>query len=671
MKKILFPLLVCGLFACSKKDNENSPSTQPEAVTEITTYLSGVDSLSQFGIALKKTTISATDAAGGLTVFATGDEAIGTYDIGAKTMGSDLPDSVVKSHIVKGVIKASDLTDGKILIALSGKELKVKVVDGHIYINGVLILFADGKAGKQIVHIIAKLLTTSPGKANITVYDATKWNTEHRSGVLLAGATVNLYLTSLEYQNHTPHYTATTDDNGIAHFTGITPASYFAVVTKGNLSNIWPDANGNTYVTTDTLFQSTAEISNAPMQLGAVPGDFRFTDLNQDGIVNANDKGTAPIREITIAYGETTTQKILIGYEVNHVMATIKTVDEAQTALINAAKTIGAQQKLLIMMDGMLSDEADCNGFPNWCTFDQFTFGASDNTIANIWKAEYSAIQQVNRIILSLSTMTGDTTNIAAQARALRAYAYLELATYFGGVPVNTELSMSPNISRSTLADTYQFIKKELNIALPALPAKVNSGDYRPMTSGAAKVFLARIALAGKDFVTAKSYADAIIQSGNYSLIDSIRIYEDPANTEVLWDLSYSLSGDFLQYFYRGTMIVNFCPAARYAEAYLIRAEADIELGNLGSAVEFINMLRIRAGRSTVGVSTADDARAELKIAYGIEFYREGFRFANLVRWNLASQILSNYGYKEYSKALPIPQTIIENYPNIGQNVGY
>src|SRR3954470_18616001 len=97
MKKILYPLLVCGLFACSKKDTQTPQSTEPVAVTEVSAYLAGVDSLSEFETAFKKVTISTADASGGLTIFAPGNETIGSYDIGAKTRGTDLPDSIIKS----------------------------------------------------------------------------------------------------------------------------------------------------------------------------------------------------------------------------------------------------------------------------------------------------------------------------------------------------------------------------------------------------------------------------------------------------------------------------------------------------------------------------------------------------------------------------------------------
>lgn len=667
MKRILIPLFVCALFACSKKDNENPPPSQPLAVNEVTAYLDAVDSLSEFAIALKKTNITAADAAVGLTVFAPGNEAIGSYDAGARTMGKDLPDSIVKDHIVKGLFKAADLTDGKILTTLSGKQLKVKVISGDIYVNGVKITIEDGDAGTQIVHTIAEMLSASPGEANITVFDATQWSTDNRNGLPAAGATVNLYTSTEAYFDGTPDYTTTTDASGVAHFTGIPAGNYYAVVTKGSLSNTWPNALKLSLANTDSLFQSETELANAPHMYSAVPGDFRFVDINGDGIINGDDKTAAPYRIIVINDGALTTTKVLIGFEENHALKPYKTADEATTALTAIAKEIGLQQKFLVMLDGIMSDDANCDNLPNWCAYDQFSFTASDNTIYSIWNSEYASIKKLNRVIYSLPFMTGDTTVVAAQARGLRAYTYLQLATYFGEVPVTTDLLMSANISRSSLNDTYQFIKNELAIALATLPATAPDAPFRHLTSVAAKALLARIAIANSDFTTAKSYANNVIQSGHSLSADTSLIFTDVYASEILWDLSYNFPTGFYGYFYGR----SFCPVVRLSEMYLISAEANIAMSDLSSAAQSINTIRNRDELSILSFANPDEARAGLMSTRKAEFNSEGYRFVDLVRWGQAAQTLGNKGYQSHHSKLPIPANILDQYPNITQNVGY
>jgi uncharacterized surface protein with fasciclin (FAS1) repeats len=663
MKKLLYLLMICGVFACSKKDNEPPTSQEPAAVTEISAYLAAADSLTEFGIAFKKIAISAADAAGGLTIFAPGNESIGSYDLGGRTMGKDLPDSIIKNHIVKGMLKAADLTDGKKLTTLSGKELTVKVVDGKIYVNGILISFADGKAGSQVVHTIAGILAESTGGTDITVYDATKWSESQRNGQLAEGATVNLYLTADEYLHQAPHYTATTNASGVAHFTGIAPGSYFAVVTKGELSNTWPDANGHTYVSLDTLYQSVEELVDAHVIATKDLGDIRFADLNQNEYVEEGDKTTAPARVVTVKSDEINAQKILIGYEVNSQMKLLTTLDQAQDFLNYATEQIGVVQKTLVVIDGIMSDDADCADFPDWCNYDQFNITASDNRIAEIWVSQYASIQKLNKIILSLSSSMGDTTAIAAQARGLRAYAYLQLATYFGGLPYYRGLAIPTNINRSTLADTYAFIRQDLQIALSGLPV---TSSERKLTKGAAKALLARIALYNNDFVTAKSYADDVIQSGTYSLSAASDIFLDSNGPEIVWDAFQTSPYYFPQYW--GTRI---CPVVRLPELYLISAEANVALGNTTAAKQSINVIRNRSSMPLLSTNTPDEIRAALVDTYQKEYLKEGYRFISLVRWNMAQQVLGSKGYNQYNNLLPVSIKFVQDYPNMVQNPGF
>jgi uncharacterized surface protein with fasciclin (FAS1) repeats len=663
MKRLLYLLLICGIFACSKKDNVPSAPEQIDAVKQILAYLARVDSLSEFEIAFKKITITAADAANGLTVFAPGNESIGSYDLGGRTRGQDLPDSVIKSHVVKGVIKAADLTNGKKLTALSGKELTVKVVDGKIYINGALITHADGKAGDQIVHTISTLLTQRPGNIDIVVYDATNWSEAYRNGLLLEGATVDLYLTAGEYAHHEPHYTVTTDANGVAHFKNIAVASYFAVVTKGELANIWPDANGRTYISRDTIYQSYDEVLSMHEGATKAPGDIRFEDLNKNGYIEDGDKTAPPVRVVTVKAKETNTQKILVGYEVNSAMKLLTTVDQAQLLLTSVTEQIAVMQKTLVMIDGIMSDDADCTGLPDWCNYDQFNITAADNTINDIWTSDYASIQKLNKIILSLPGMTGDTTAVAAQARGLRAYTYLQLATYFGGLPYHKQLVMPVDITRRSLYDIYSLIRQDLMIALPGLPL---TSTEQKLTSGAAKALIARLSLYKFDYIPARDFANEIIESGAYSLSKAGEVFSNVNGPEIVWYMSGTAPYYFTSYFGN-----RFYPEMRLPELYLISAEADIAMGYLDEAVQHISTIRSRSSMPAMSMTSHQEIKAALVDTYQREYLKEGHRFRGLVRWDMAEEVLAGKGYNATYKLLPIPTTFLQHYPGIEQNPGF
>ncbi|HEX2534029.1 MAG TPA: RagB/SusD family nutrient uptake outer membrane protein, partial [Chitinophagaceae bacterium] len=112
-------------------------------------------------------------------------------------------------------------------------------------------------------------------------------------------------------------------------------------------------------------------------------------------------------------------------------------------------------------------------------------------------------------------------------------------------------------------------------------------------------------------------------------------------------------------------------PAMRYADLLLMAAEAEIEVGSMEKAREYINLVRARAANSeiagadanyVIGQYTApfgskDEARTAVRFERKLELAMEGHRFFDLVRWGIAAQELNtNYLQKEIPR-LPNPLT--------------
>lgn len=149
----------------------------------------------------------------------------------------------------------------------------------------------------------------------------------------------------------------------------------------------------------------------------------------------------------------------------------------------------------------------------------------------------------------------------------------------------------------------------------------------------------------------------------------------------------------------------------RFADVLLMAAEAEIEVGSLAKAVEYINLVRARAAKFApsntapyyaaadavtyatykVGLyssfASQDDARKAVRFERKIELGMEGHRFFDLVRWGIAATDLNAYltteavrrpttlkdatfkaGTNEY---YPIPSGVIATIPGITQNPGY
>lgn len=114
----------------------------------------------------------------------------------------------------------------------------------------------------------------------------------------------------------------------------------------------------------------------------------------------------------------------------------------------------------------------------------------------------------------------------------------------------------------------------------------------------------------------------------------------------------------------------------RLAEQYLIRAEANTQLGNFSEAAADLNLIRERAGLPDYsGVLDKDSLMTALTHERQIELFAEwANRWFDLKRWGIGTQVLSaskGFEVKESALLYPIPQTELKNDPNLTQNPGY
>lgn len=154
---------------------------------------------------------------------------------------------------------------------------------------------------------------------------------------------------------------------------------------------------------------------------------------------------------------------------------------------------------------------------------------------------------------------------------------------------------------------------------------------------------------------------------------------------------------------------LNYTPI-RFADVLLMAAEAEIEVGSLTTAMQYINRVRARAANSALMngavpaanylvsqyiVPFADKvaARKAVRFERKIELGMEGHRFFDLVRWGIADVVINNeYFAKEVTRRpsalagavftknkheyLPIPEfavtaSIREGAPTLKQNPNY
>ncbi len=124
-----------------------------------------------------------------------------------------------------------------------------------------------------------------------------------------------------------------------------------------------------------------------------------------------------------------------------------------------------------------------------------------------------------------------------------------------------------------------------------------------------------------------------------------------------------------------GAAKTDYSMVLRLAEQYLIRAEARLEMGDLGGAADDIDAIRVAHAHlpaTTLGSETA--VRAALEKERTIEFFYEwSHRWFDLKRWGKAGQVLSSVKphWRPEAEWYPIPQKERDANPNLTQNEGY
>jgi len=120
---------------------------------------------------------------------------------------------------------------------------------------------------------------------------------------------------------------------------------------------------------------------------------------------------------------------------------------------------------------------------------------------------------------------------------------------------------------------------------------------------------------------------------------------------------------------------VEYYTILRLSEQYLIRSEARARAGDLAGATNDLNMVRNKAGLTALGISDLTPFLDAIQKERRFEFFSEwGHRWLDLKRTGKADSVLSTVkspGWQASDTLYPIPQSEIQNDPNLTQNPNY
>lgn len=351
----------------------------------------------------------------------------------------------------------------------------------------------------------------------------------------------------------------------------------------------------------------------------------------------------------------------------------------------------------------------------------------SDN---NLYENMYSDILRCNLVIDNIDKASGTDsvrTLAKAEARCLRAFNhFLAINTYAkaydpataetdGGVCIMDHYTLEESPSKSTVAQTYDFIIRELEESVPFLKETPENIYHPNLAFGWA--LLAKVYLFHRDWVKAEDAAHRSLALNDklvdYNIINNnggiarYREYADTNNPEVLsymwmgsgWtqeaatfynyavispelialygsnDLRYSLffrqSGTTISNYYdTGSGAAIWTPATttarftymtvgmRTAETYLILAEAQARMNNLTESIKNVNTIRKNRIKGDYEISVPDTQQELMHIIIA-ERRKEllfGFhRFFDLKRFNLEAEY-----EKTITRTFPVVTKTIE-----------
>jgi hypothetical protein len=151
----------------------------------------------------------------------------------------------------------------------------------------------------------------------------------------------------------------------------------------------------------------------------------------------------------------------------------------------------------------------------------------SNAVMTSVWNGCYQMINRANLVISKAPDITDDVALrdvSVGEAEFLRAWAYFELASQWGDVPLYTETVSSATgyKAKSPVADIYALIISDLTDAASKLPAV--AAQQGRVTQGAAYALLGRVQMQVGDYTAAKA---ALLQDyGKYTLVHFLNNFD-------------------------------------------------------------------------------------------------------------------------------------------------
>lgn len=203
-------------------------------------------------------------------------------------------------------------------------------------------------------------------------------------------------------------------------------------------------------------------------------------------------------------------------------------------------------------LNDLRSDEVAAGGGQLEVPRNQILIGAvtPDNSVMNnVWNGLYTVIHRANTVIVNGPAVTDNTASRdrnVAEAKFLRGWAYFELVSMWGPVPLYTKpVSSATDFQPRVATDqVYTQIIADLKDAAAVLLPAYTGADLGRVTKGAANAMLGRVYMQRGDYAGAKTALLDVYNSGLYE-INSVPygnnfLEETEFNKESIWEAVYA-----------------------------------------------------------------------------------------------------------------------------------
>lgn len=232
--------------------------------------------------------------------------------------------------------------------------------------------------------------------------------------------------------------------------------------------------------------------------------------------------------------------------------------NEAVVATYSCLLHKGLYSRDYYFLFDLLANDAKNNTFllGDLAQLQDYSYGPSSPPLTDLWRSLYQMVLRSNLILRKSETWEPTLqedlalkAQYIAEAKFLRGFAYFQLVTLWGRVPLTLEdeADASADKGRSELADIWSVVETDLTAAADGLPVAFDESQRGRATKGAA------LALLGKAYLFQKKYSEAEAQLAKltaapftYALNASFAAQFSPTNSgtvETVFDIPHKWNG--------------------------------------------------------------------------------------------------------------------------------